>query len=338
MLDPHPRAQLCFVIKQYGQVIITEPKRCKGMLSDLAPHHRLEINLLIAALEQKVAQELLKPTALIPVAMQLERLAQRLHDTVGIKEDFAYWAVESWALALNVIQQPIPKQTVQSIENVSLPPVQLMPKPQPMPAPKVAVTPPPAQKQTPTDAWLGELIAWADENNIPDYYFDKNRSNSWRGFPRDKQTILALTELNLWGDQFTELPESIGKLTNLTKLSLSRNQLTELPEWIGKLTNLTRLDLIRNQLTKLPESIGKLTNLTKLYLSYNQLTELPESIGKLSNLKTLDLGSNQLTELPESIGKLTNLTWLNLSNNPIKSLPPKLSHLHNITSFDKPYY
>jgi uncharacterized protein YegL len=110
---------LCFVIQQYGQVIITEPKRCKGMLSDLAPHHRLEINLLIAALEQKVAQELLKPTALIPVAMQLDRLAQRLHDTVGIKEDFAYWAVESWALALNVIQQPMPKQTAQSISNIS---------------------------------------------------------------------------------------------------------------------------------------------------------------------------------------------------------------------------
>ncbi len=152
MLDPHPRAQLCFVIQQYGQVIITEPKRCKGMLSDLAPHHRLEINLLIAALEQKVAQELLKPTALIPVAMQLERLAQRLHDTVGIKEDFAYWAVESWALALGVIQQPMPKQTVQSIANVSPPPVQSIPKPQAMPAPKVAVTPTPAPKIIPPSA------------------------------------------------------------------------------------------------------------------------------------------------------------------------------------------
>lgn len=146
MLDPHPRAQLCFVIQQYGQVIITEPKRCKGMLSDLAPHHRLEINLLIAALEQKVAQELLKPAALIPVAMQLDRLAQRLHDTVGIKEDFAYWAVESWALALNVIQQPMPKQTVQSIANDSHPPVQLIPKPQ------VAVTATPAPKIIPPSA------------------------------------------------------------------------------------------------------------------------------------------------------------------------------------------
>ena len=310
MLDPHPRAQLCFVIQQYGQVIITEPKRCKGMLSDLAPHHRLEINLLIAALEQKVAQELLKPTALIPVAMQLDRLAQRLHDTVGIKESFAYWAVESWALALNVIQQPLPKQTVQSIANVSPPPKVAVTSPSAQkqtdqsivnvsPMPKVTVTPPAAQKQTLTDAWLYELIAWANKNNIPKYKF-----------PRDKQAILALTTLYLYSNQLTELPESIGKLTNLTTLYLSSNQLTELPESIGKLTNLTYLNLFSNQLTELPESIGNLTNLSRLVLD-----------------------SNQLTKLPESIGKLTNLTWLNLSNNPIKSLSAEHSHLSNITKF-----
>ncbi len=107
MLDPHPRAQLCLIIQQYGQNIIAEPKRCRGMLSDLAPHHRLENNLLIAALEQKVAQELLQPSALIPLNMQLERLAKRLHDTVGMKEEFAYWAVESWALALGVNQSTL---------------------------------------------------------------------------------------------------------------------------------------------------------------------------------------------------------------------------------------
>ncbi|MFI3217895.1 MAG: hypothetical protein QX189_02080 [Methylococcales bacterium] len=107
MLDPHPRAQLCLIIQQYGQNIIAEPKRCRGMLSDLAPHHRLENNLLIAALEQKVAQELLQPSVLIPLNMQLERLAKRLHDTVGMKEEFAYWAVESWALALGVNQSTL---------------------------------------------------------------------------------------------------------------------------------------------------------------------------------------------------------------------------------------
>ena len=99
MPEHHPRTQLCFIIKQYSQSIIAEPKRCRSLLSDLAPEHRLEINLLIAALEQKVAQELLQPNVLIPIDMQLDRLAQRLHDVAGIKQELAYWAVESWALA-----------------------------------------------------------------------------------------------------------------------------------------------------------------------------------------------------------------------------------------------
>ena len=102
------------------------------------------------------------------------------------------------------------------------------------------------------DAWLDELIAWAVENDIPE-----------KKFPRDKQAILALTELHLELIELTRLPESVGKLTNLTRFYLISNQLTKLPESIGKLTNLTKL-VLRNKITELPESIGKLTNLTRL--------------------------------------------------------------------------
>ncbi|WP_347990343.1 hypothetical protein [Methylomonas sp. AM2-LC] len=111
MLDTHPRTQLCFMLEQYGRVLINEPKRCRGMLKDLAPHHTRETNLLITALEQKIAEELLKQNPLISVDMQIERLAKRLHDNLGTQLEFAFWAVESWALALNIIQQPTtPKQ------------------------------------------------------------------------------------------------------------------------------------------------------------------------------------------------------------------------------------
>ncbi len=113
MPDSYPRTQLCLMLKQYGLSIMAEPKRCKSLLSDLAPQHRLETFLLITALEQKIAEELLKPSTLIPIGIQLERLAQSLRDAVGIEEEYAYWAVESWALALNVIQQPTVKQSIQ---------------------------------------------------------------------------------------------------------------------------------------------------------------------------------------------------------------------------------
>lgn len=122
MLSPYPYTQLCLILKQYGSSVIDDPKRCKGLLNDLAPQQQLECNLLILALEQKVAQQLLKSAGLTPVELQIERLAQSLHDAVGIEDELAYWAVESWAMALGVIAQPVPRQTIQLEYDVKPPP------------------------------------------------------------------------------------------------------------------------------------------------------------------------------------------------------------------------
>jgi len=104
--------------------------------------------------------------------------------------------------------------------------------------------------------------------------------------------------LDLSGTRLTELPASIGQLTQLQSLDLSHNHLTELPDSLGQLTQLQSLDVIRNQLTELPESIGQLTRLKSLDPSNNRLTEFPESLGQLTQLQSLDLSANQLTELP----------------------------------------
>lgn len=110
MLDTYPRTQLCLMLTQYGTVIMTEPKRCKNLLSDLAPQFPLENNLLMAVLEQKIAEQLLKPSVLVPIEIQLERFARQLNSTLGIELSLAYWAVESWALALKLIAQPVIKK------------------------------------------------------------------------------------------------------------------------------------------------------------------------------------------------------------------------------------
>jgi formylglycine-generating enzyme required for sulfatase activity len=46
----------------------------------------------------------LKASATTPLPLQINQLAQRLHDNLGIAEHFAVWAVESWALALGLIE------------------------------------------------------------------------------------------------------------------------------------------------------------------------------------------------------------------------------------------
>lgn len=97
-----PRQQLHYIITHYGRSICDEPKRCEALLKDLCPQHKREVNLLVGALREGVAKELLKPNQLLPIEMVISRLSQKLYDELGFDSGLAQWAVESWALALGV--------------------------------------------------------------------------------------------------------------------------------------------------------------------------------------------------------------------------------------------
>jgi internalin A len=68
-------------------------------------------------------------------------------------------------------------------------------------------------------------------------------------------------------------------LTNLTQLDLYSNQITKIPEAITQLTNLTQLNLGGNQITKIPEAIESLPKLKELDLRENPLPISPEILG-----------------------------------------------------------
>jgi Leucine-rich repeat (LRR) protein len=160
----------------------------------------------------------------------------------------------------------------------------------------------------------------------------------------DQAAAEGWKELDLAGQELTELPPEISKLTQLETLILGKldeekrkwigNQLTTLPSEIGALTNLTQLALSLNQLTMLPPEIGQLTHLQFLSLSYNQLSSLPPELAQLSSLKSLDLGYNQLNYFPPEIAQITNLLSLNLSSNQLSSLPPEIGQLRNLQSLN----
>jgi TPR repeat protein len=120
MLEEFPRNQLYSIIQRYGQSLVEDTRRCKGLLKDLAPKHQRETNLLLLVLEHKLIGEIIQETQL-PVSVKLDRLAQKLHDNVGIQKDFAFWAVESWAIALDI--SPVTdtfNQIVEDTENEKL--------------------------------------------------------------------------------------------------------------------------------------------------------------------------------------------------------------------------
>ncbi len=153
----------------------------------------------------------------------------------------------------------------------------------------------------------------------------------------EKEIAAALkssaTELHLAGSKdskLTELPESLGQLTQLQTLSLHHTQLAELPGSLERLTQLRSFSLYYCQLTKLPHWVGQLQHLQSLNLTGNKLRELPESLGQLTRLQELDLSHNELTSLPETFENLTNLKTLRLFDSGFESLPIQICKLPNL--------
>lgn len=97
------RDQLRDLLAEHGPVILDDPRRFENLLRDLSGEHRREAHLLVSALRERVPGDLLAPSNGLPRSLLVARLAQRLHDNLGIADSFARWAVISWALALAVI-------------------------------------------------------------------------------------------------------------------------------------------------------------------------------------------------------------------------------------------
>jgi Leucine-rich repeat (LRR) protein len=115
-----------------------------------------------------------------------------------------------------------------------------------------------------------------------------------------------VVELQLFGNQLTDVT-GLEKCTQLQVLGLGGNQLTELPTGLEKLTQLKDF---RSQFSELTDVKGldKLARLKKLYLGYNKLTSV-RGLEKLTQLTELNLEDNpdltkaQIAELQKALPK-----------------------------------
>lgn len=81
--------------------------------------------------------------------------------------------------------------------------------------------------ESPSDDWVETLFIWADAHERPhlewfEDEFDIEFGGFWHEFPRDKATLLSMTELNFDWYDFTELPDELGNLKQLTSLSFCK--------------------------------------------------------------------------------------------------------------------
>jgi len=104
-MNDNPLQQLIYIITHYGRSVIDDPRRCEALLRDLCPEQRREVNVLVSALKEGIPHDLISMNKSMPEELTLSRLRKRLYDDLGIAEDFAHWAVETWGLALGMVKQ-----------------------------------------------------------------------------------------------------------------------------------------------------------------------------------------------------------------------------------------
>lgn len=158
-------------------------------------------------------------------------------------------------------------------------------------------------------------------------------SGKLKDFPRELFKIAdTLSQLDLSGNQLTDLPDDFWKFQNLRILFLSNNDFAVFPEVLGKMKNLDIVGFKANKIKAVPEdSIPE--NLRWLILTDNEINELPASIGKCKRLQKVMLAGNKLTRLPEEMVHCKRVELLRISANQLEAIPqwlfklPKLAWL-----------
>jgi Leucine-rich repeat (LRR) protein len=151
--------------------------------------------------------------------------------------------------------------------------------------------------------------------------------------------VESLTELKIANNAIGgALLEKIGALKNLEVLDVHGNSFEGLPESLGDLTRLRILQISENKISSIPfDAISKLP-LTDIIATKNNLggTLIPESIQGFSRLRVLNVANNSLTALSSQCLDMPNLQQLSIDCNRITSIPDITSweNLLTITAED----
>lgn len=134
-----------------------------------------------------------------------------------------------------------------------------------------------------------------------------------------------LRDLDLSGNDLTELPGGVFNRLSLRRLNLSRNQLTSLATELANSRNhLETLDLERNRIRELPAFLSDLPKLRYISLNHNLLIERPDFLAQNPKLFNWHVNFNpiEVQEDPFALRRalLNQAALFQAENKPLKAL------------------
>ena len=116
------RRTLRRIVTENGLSICNEPSRVQAYLRDLCPEQRREVFAVVAAIKEGLVSDLQNSAHdrhLLEAT--ITRLASKLFDNTGIIPQTTRWAIESWALALGIIKEPLSSALATPISSATTP-------------------------------------------------------------------------------------------------------------------------------------------------------------------------------------------------------------------------
>lgn len=185
--------------------------------------------------------------------------------------------------------------------------------------------------QVPVDTSIvkKEYISIEEALKQPEKVYRLNLSNQNFKMPSDSVWALFqnLEYLNLKNDHLVNIPKGFGNLKKLKVLDLSGNDFKLLPESLSELENLEEIFLNDEKYMDLENSLLIIKNLPKLkilHLERDNLQEIPRNLIYLYNLEKLYLNDNSFKTVPTEVKELKHLNYIDLSNNKYRLNNPNL--------------
>jgi tricorn protease-like protein len=102
-LDESVARTLGEILIKHGQSSLTDARLCENLLKDYCGEYKDEISLLVSAVKERVAIDLLVSQDGLPRNLLRDLLVKRLRKNGSLGDAEARWAVDSWSLALRAL-------------------------------------------------------------------------------------------------------------------------------------------------------------------------------------------------------------------------------------------